>query len=123
MYDNLLISFIEAGTFGFVDILNIYIVEDTVRPFLKKNTNLDVNEEVLTIMCGSIAIISSIIVDTFLEKYLSAKYKFTRTPFLSVLGIIIGTIFFLFLFKLYYRLRKAYIKISHLAKKEERYIH
>jgi hypothetical protein len=122
MLNKLVISFIAAVIFGIVDVLNIYLIEDFLHPVIKKAFGLD--KESLTIISGSLAVIVSIISAIFVESYLSRKYKYIiRYPTVDIIGLIIGTILFLFVLKLYYKLRKEYSNINHHVKKEERYIY
>lgn len=122
MLNKLVISFIAAVIFGIVDVLNIYLIEDFLHPVIKKAFGLD--KESLTIISGSLAVIVSIISAIFVESYLSRKYKYIiRYPTVDIIGLIIGTILFLFGLKLYYKLRKEYSNINHHVKKEERYIY
>jgi len=122
MLNKLVISFIAAVIFGIVDVLNIYLIEDYLHPVIKKAFGFD--EESLTIISGSLAVIVSIISAIFVESYLSRKYKYIiRYPTVDIIGLIIGTILFLFGLKLYYKLRKEYSNINKHVKKEERYIY
>jgi hypothetical protein len=120
MLNKILISFIAAFSFGIVDVFNIFIIEDFVHPHLKKW--IDVDEEFLSIISGSLAATASIITAIFVESYLSKKYSYIRYPLIDAIGLIIGTVIFLFSLKLYYKLRKEYTNIKHHVKKEERYI-
>ena len=120
MIKQLLISFIAALSFGMVDVLNIFLIEDYLHPYIKKWINVD--EETLSIISGSLAATVSIITAIFVESYLSSKYNYIRYPLIDALGLIIGTVIFLFALKLYYKLRKEYSNIKHHIKKEERYI-
>ena len=100
MLNKILISFIAAIIFGIVDVFNIYLIEDYLHPVIKKILGLD--EESLTIISGSLAVIVSIITAIFVESYLSHQYKYiTRYPAIDIIGLIIGTILFLFILKLY----------------------
>ena len=122
MLNKIAISFIAAVIFGIVDVFNIYLIEDYLHPVIKKAFGLD--EESLTIISGSLAVIVSIISAIFVESYISSKYKYiTRYPTVDIIGLIIGTILFLFGLKLYYKLRKEYTTINKHVKKEERYIY
>ena len=122
MLNKIAISFIAAVIFGIVDVFNIYLIEDYLHPVIKKAFGLD--EESLTIISGTLAVIVSIISAIFVESYLSRKYKYiTRYPTIDIIGLIIGTILFLFGLKLYYKLRKEYTTINKHVKKEERYIY
>lgn len=121
MLNKLVISFIAAVIFGIVDVFNIYLIEDYLHPVIKKALGLD--KESLTIISGSLAVIVSIITAIIIESYISSKYKYiTRYPTVDIIGLIIGTILFLFILKLYYKLRKEYSNINHHVKKEERYV-
>jgi uncharacterized protein YacL len=122
MLNKLVISFIASIIFGIVDVFNIYLIEDYLHPVIKKKLGLD--KESLTIISGSLAVIVSIITAIIIESYLSSKYKYiVRYPTTDIIGLIIGTILFLFILKLYYKLRKEYSNINHHVKKEERYIY
>ena len=121
MIKQILISFIAALSFGFVDVFNIYLIEDYLHPSIKKFIGVD--KETLTIVSGVLAVIVSIITAIFVEYFLVKKYKYiNRYPLIDIIGIIIGTILFLFVLKLYYKLRKEYSNVKHHVKKEERYI-
>lgn len=120
MYKEALISFIAALCFGIVDVFNIFLIEDYLHPYIKKWINVD--EESLSIISGSLAATVSIITAIFVESYLSSKYKFVRYPMIDALGLIIGTVIFLLVLKLYYKLRQEYSDIKHHIKKDERYI-
>ena len=120
MIKEILISFIAALCFGMVDVFNIFLIEDYLHPYIKKW--IDVDEETLSIISGSLAATVSIITAIFVETYLSSKYSYVRYPLIDALGLIIGTVIFLFSLKLYYKLRKEYSNIKHHVKKEERYI-
>lgn len=122
MSNKIIISFIAGVIFGIVDVLNIFLIEDYLHPSIKKFVGAD--EETLTIISGVLAVIVSIITAIFVEYFLSKKYKYIiRYPLIDIIGIIIGTILFLFVLKLYYKLRKEYSNVKHHVKKEERYIH
>jgi len=121
MIKQILISFIAALSFGIVDVFNIFLIEDYLHPYIKKW--VDVDEETLSIISGSLAATISIITAIFVESYISSKYNYIRYPLIDALGLIIGTVIFLFVLKLYYKLRKEYTIIKHNVKKEERYIH
>lgn len=119
MIKQLLISFIAALSFGFVDVFNIFLIEDYLHPYIKKW--IEVDEESLSIISGSLAAMVSIVTAVFVEHFLSKKYNYIRYPLIDALGLIIGTVIFLFSLKLYYKLRKEYSDIKHHIKKEERY--
>ncbi len=122
MLNKLVISFIAAVIFGIVDVFNIFLIEDYLHPAIKRILELD--EESLTIISGSLAVIVSIISAIIVEYYLSRKYKYIiRYPTIDIIGLIVGTILFLFMLKLYYKLRTEYSDIKHHIKKEERYIY
>jgi hypothetical protein len=121
MLNKIIISFIASIIFGIIDVFNIYLIEDYSRPFIKKNVRID--EESLTIVSGTLAVIVSIIMAIIVEYYLSQKYKYiVRYPTIDIIGLIIGVILFLFVLKLYYKLRNEYSNIKHHVKKEKRYI-
>ena len=121
MLNKIIISFIAAIIFGIVDVFNIFLIEDYLHPYIKKIVGVD--EESLIIISGVIVVIVSIITAIFVEYFLSKKYRYIiRYPLIDIIGIIIGTILFLFVLKLYYKLRKEYSNIKHHVKKEERYI-
>jgi hypothetical protein len=120
MIKKIIISFIAALSFGIVDVFNIFFIEDYLHPYIQKWINVD--KETLSIISGSLAATVSIITAIFVESYLSSKYNYIRYPFIDALGLIIGTVIFLFGLKLYYKLRKNYLDIKHYIKKEERYI-
>ena len=121
MLSKIIISFIAAIIFGMVDVFNIYLIEDYLHPSIKKFIGVD--KETLTIVSGVLAVIVSIVTAIFVEYFLLKKYKYIiRYPLIDIIGIIIGTILFLFVLKLYYNLRKEYSIIKHHVKKEERYI-
>ena len=122
MLNKLIISFIAGIIFGIVDVLNIFLIEDYLHPSIKKFVGVD--EETLTIISGVLSVIVSIITAIFVEYFILKKYKYIiRYPLIDIIGIIIGTILFLFVLKLYYKLRKEYSNIKHHIKKEDRYIH
>jgi len=121
MNKKILISFIAALSFGIVDVFNIFFIEDYLHPYIQKWVNVD--KETLSIISGSLAATVSIITAIFVESYLSSKYNFIRYPFIDALGLIIGTVIFLFGLKLYYKLRTKYLDIKHFIKKEDRYIY
>ena len=122
MINKIIISFIAGIIFGIVDVFNIFLIEDYLHPYIKKYVVVD--EETLTIISGVLAVIVSIITAIFVEYFLVKKYKYiNRYPLIDIIGIIIGTILFLFVLKLYYKLRKEYSIVKHHVKKEERYIH
>jgi cytochrome c biogenesis protein CcdA len=121
MLNKIIISFIAGIIFGIVDVLNIYLIEDYLHPSIKKFVGVD--KETLTIVSGVLAVIVSIITAIFVEYFLLTKYKYIiRYPVIDIIGIIIGTILFLFVLKLYYKLRKEYSNVKHQVKKEDRYI-
>ena len=120
MIKQILISFIAALSFGIVDVFNIFLIEDYLHPYIK--TWFEVDEESLSIISGSLAVIVSIITAIFVEYFLSKKYNYIRYPLIDALGLITGTVIFLFSLKLYYKLRKEYTNVKHHVKKEERYI-
>jgi hypothetical protein len=121
MLNKIIISFIAAIIFGIVDVFNIFLIEDYLHPYIKKIVGVD--KESLIIISGVIVVIVSIITAIFVEYFLSKKYRYIiRYPLIDIIGIIIGTILFLFVLKLYYKLRKEYSNIKHHVKKEERYI-
>jgi uncharacterized membrane protein len=121
MINKIIISFIAGIIFGIVDVFNIFLIEDYLHPSIKKFIGVD--KETLTIVSGVLAVIVSIITAIFVEYFLVKKYKYiNRYPLIDIVGIIIGTILFLFVLKLYYKLRKEYSNIKHHVKKEERYI-
>ena len=121
MLNKIIISFIAGIIFGIVDVFNIFLIEDYLHPSIKKFIGVD--KETLTIVSGVLAVIVSIITAIFVEYFLVKKYKYiNRYPLIDIVGIIIGTILFLFVLKLYYKLRKEYSNIKHHVKKEERYI-
>jgi hypothetical protein len=122
MLNKIVISFIAAIIFGIVDVFNIFLIEDYLHPVIKRILGLD--NESLTIISGSLAVIVSIITAIIVHYYLSTKYKYiTRYPLVDIVGLIIGTIIFLFILKLYYKLRIQYSAIKHHIKKQDRYIH
>jgi hypothetical protein len=105
MLNKIIISFIAAVIFGIVDVLNIYLIEDYSRPYIKKIVKAD--EDSLTVISGTLAVIVSIIIALIVEHYLLKKYKYiVRYPTIDIIGLIIGVILFLFGLKLYYKLRK-----------------
>jgi uncharacterized membrane protein len=121
MINKIIISFIAGIIFGIVDVFNIFLIEDYLHPSIKKFIGVD--KETLTIVSGVLAVIVSIITAIFVEYFLLKKYKYiNRYPLIDIIGIIIGTILFLFVLKLYYKLRKEYSNVKHHVKKEERYI-
>ena len=121
MLNKIIISFIAGIIFGIVDVLNIFLIEDYLHPSIKKFVGVD--KESLTIISGVLAVIVSIITAIFVEYFLLKKYKYIiRYPLIDIIGIIIGTILFLFVLKLYYKLRKEYSYIKHHIKTEDRYI-
>ena len=121
MINKIIISFIAGIIFGIVDVFNIFLIEDYLHPSIKKFIGVD--KETLTIVSGVLAVIVSIITAIFVEYFLVKKYKYiNRYPLIDIIGIIIGTILFLFVLKLYYKLRKEYSNVKHHVKKEERYI-
>ena len=84
---------------------------------------MGIEEESLTIISGVIVVIVSILTAIFVNYFLSKKYRYIiRYQLIDIIGIIIGTILFLFVLKLYYKLRKEYSNVKHHVKKEERYI-
>ena len=112
MINKIIISFIAGIIFGIVDVFNIFLIEDYLHPSIKKFIGVD--KETLTIVSGVLAVIVSIITAIFVEYFLVKKYKYiNRYPLIDIVGIIIGTILFLFVLKLYYKLRKEYSNIKH----------
>jgi len=104
------ISIFASIIFGIVESLNFLIIEKVTKDELKKDIKLEA--DMLALIRASITGITSIIIAVYLERYIESNYKTNRTPFIRVLGIIIGTILVIALFKLYTRLHIAYKKLQ-----------
>ena len=110
------ISLLAAFTFGFVDVINIFIIEKYVHPLLKKQFKFE-DDETLSIISGSLAANASILTAIFIEMFLEKQYNYIKTPLIDVVGLIIGTVMFLFILKMYTRIKK-YIKRHFIKNKK-----
>jgi hypothetical protein len=97
MNSKLWIGLMAGFIFGIVDVFNIYFAEDIVHPYLEKKFNFDKME--LSILTGSLAIILSIMTAVGLERLVESEAGYIKNPFIEVVGIVTGTIFFLALIR------------------------
>ena len=110
MNNKLWIGLMAGFIFGIVDVFNIYFAEDIVHPYLEKKFNFDKME--LSILTGSLAIILSIITAIGIERLVERESGYVKHPFITVVGIVTGTIFFLALIRFVLFLQVKITKIE-----------
>ena len=113
----LFISLFASFIFGLVDVINIYFAEDVVHPILEKKFSIDKTS--LSIVSGSLAAALSIFTAVILERMFESQFKMIKNPLIDVVGLIFGTILFLFLMKNIIRL---HLKIAKLEQNIQKYV-
>lgn len=112
----LFISLFASFIFGLVDVINIYFAEEVVHPILEKKFRVDKSS--LSIVSGSLAAALSIFTAVILERIFESQFKMIKNPLIDVVGLIFGTIMFLFLMK---NIINLHLKISKLEKNIKNY--
>jgi hypothetical protein len=112
----ILISMIASITFGIIDALNFFFVEDSLNSLWKTIPSID--QETIPIINGGISAAISIVVSFYVEKYISAHYKVLSHPAIDALGVIIGTLLVIFAYILIYKERPS-VKLLQSAMKSK----
>ena len=107
---------IASITFGIIDALNFFFVEDSLNSLWKTIPSID--QETIPIINGGISAAISIVVSFYVEKYISAHYKVLSHPAIDALGVIIGTLLVIFAYILIYKERPS-VKLLQSAMKSK----
>jgi len=102
------IGMMASITFGFIDALNFLIIETPLTKIWEKTALFD--EKTIPIINGGIAAAISIFCAMYIEEYLHKHYTLFKHPIIDALGIIMGTIVVLLLYKLYLNYKKKKTK-------------
>lgn len=96
-FNILLISLISTIIFGIIDAVIFLIGEETLQKILMQKFHFDlVMAELAT---GGFAAAVSIFIATFVSESIESKYKTIDHPLIDAMGIILGTIFIIFIYK------------------------
>jgi len=112
----ILISMIASITFGIIDALNFFFVEDTLNELWKTFPSIDQNT--VPIINGGISAAISIVISYYVEKYISAHYKVISHPAIDASGVIIGTMLVIFAYILIFKERPS-VKLIQSAMKSK----
>lgn len=107
---------IASITFGIIDALNFFFVEDTLNELWKTFPSIDQNT--VPIINGGISAAISIVISYYVEKYISAHYKVISHPAIDASGVIIGTMLVIFAYILIFKERPS-VKLIQSAMKSK----
>ena len=94
----ILISILSSVIFGVIDALFFLTAEDKLQDKIKNLPYFDLNmAELLT---GGISTALAIFISSFIKEHISKKYKILDKPYIESLGIMVGTIMILVIYKL-----------------------
>jgi len=108
---------IASITFGIIDALNFFFVEDSLNSLWKTIPSID--QETVPIINGGISAAISIVVSFYVEKYISAHYKVLSHPAIDASGVIIGTLLVIFAYILIYKERPSVKLLQSVMKSKE----
>ena len=95
-------------TFGVIDALNFFFVEEELNNYWKSFPNLD--ENTIPILNGGISAAISIVLAFYVEEFISARYKVISHPAIEALGVIIGTVGVIVMYKIYTKINAVKTK-------------
>ena len=98
-YHILLISLISTIIFGVIDATIFLIGEETLQKILREQFNFDLAMAELAM--GGFAAAVSIFIATFVSESIESKYKTIDHPLIDSMGIILGTIFIILIYKFF----------------------
>ena len=98
-YHILLISLISTIIFGVIDATIFLIGEETLQKILRQSFNFDI--AMAELATGGFAAAVSIFIATFVSESIESKYKTIDHPLIDSMGIILGTIFIILIYKFF----------------------
>uniref|UniRef100_A0A6C0CX11 Uncharacterized protein n=1 Tax=viral metagenome TaxID=1070528 RepID=A0A6C0CX11_9ZZZZ len=98
-YHILLISLISTIIFGVIDATIFLIGEETLQKILRQSFNFDI--AMAELATGGFAAAVSIFIATFVSESIESKYKTIDHPLIDAMGIILGTIFIILIYKFF----------------------
>jgi hypothetical protein len=98
-YHILLISLISTIIFGVIDATIFLIGEETLQKILREQFNFDL--AMAELATGGFAAAVSIFIATFVSESIESKYKTIDHPLIDSMGIILGTIFIILIYKFF----------------------
>ena len=96
-FNILLISLISTIIFGIIDAVIFLIGEETLQKILMQKFHFDLVMAELAV--GGFSAAVSIFIATFVSESIESKYKTIDHPLIDAMGIILGTIFIIFIYK------------------------
>ena len=98
-FNIILISLISTIIFGIIDATVFLIGEETLQKILRENFHFDL--AMAELATGGFSAAISIFIATFISGIIQSKYKTIEHPLIDAFGIILGTIFFIFIYKFF----------------------
>ena len=98
-YHILLMSLISTIIFGVIDATIFLIGEETLQKILREQFNFDL--AMAELATGGFAAAVSIFIATFVSESIESKYKTIDHPLIDAMGIILGTIFIILIYKFF----------------------
>ena len=98
-FNILLISLISTIIFGVIDATIFLIGEETLQKILREQFNFDL--AMAELATGGFAAAVSIFIATFVSESIESKYKTIAHPLIDSMGIILGTIFIILIYKFF----------------------
>jgi hypothetical protein len=100
----ILLSLIATSIFGMIDASFFLIGETTIQAKLDKISFLD--SDTAELLTGGISSMVSIFAFSIIQNYINNNYKIKHNAFLDSIGVIIGTITIICIYKIYKKIKK-----------------
>jgi len=106
LYRIIFTSILATVVFGIIDALNFLLIEEKLTKFWKKTGFFD--EETIPLVNGGISASIALFISSFVDSKIHMHFNVIKHPFLDSLGITLGTIIVIFIYKFWNDIKRYF---------------